>query len=552
MLSKLESPALFGKGWRLGVLLSFLSALAILVFNVVLTGWSSSTYPVQDGVGTAFTGSCHVVDTWSLGLRLLINILGTILLAASNYSMQCLSSPTRKNLDTAHANGRWMDVGIPGVRNLWHIQWYRTALWCGLIITSVPVHLLYNATIFRSLETEIYGVVMTNPAFLDTPLHNRNILTGAEANDTKAIEQIQTAYMSDENSFQRLDNADCIHAYAQSTISGYSDVVLITNYSTPSSTPIVFYYSLVNSFERDQLPFAWICQESQSGSLASNPVFCNAPAIEQHASEWTVEGKKIDYCLSRKIDEHCKLQFSTYAMGAVIACNGVKTICMLLTLLLHTEDIIVTLGDAISSYLKKGDPLTADKCLLEASDLRDLVKDKRNYSLPTRVLRAATWTRRRWGAAVSRERWIVAAITFIGVLIIDASFLVDSAVRVAAKQGSSNILWTIGFGAVDSRALIPGVLAGQEISDLVPAALVANLPQLLLSVAFVTYNGLWTGMLLAHEWHTFSTHRQPLRVSVPEGSQLATRWLTLPYRFSIPLLAFSSAMVSANLSRKAT
>lgn len=97
---------------------------------------------------------------------------------------------------------------------------------------------------------------------------------------------------------------------------------------------------------------------------------------------------------------------------------------------------------------------------------------------------------------------------------------------------------------MDSRALIPGVLPGNGLVNLVPATLLANLPQLLLSLAFVAYNGLFTSMLLAQEWQSFGTCRQPLRVSSPKGAQLATRWLTLPYRYSIPLLVGSSAMVS--------
>lgn len=77
-----------------------------------------------------------------LGADLAINILGTLLLGASNNCAQLLSAPTRKDIDDAHSRGKWLDIGTPSVRNIPILGRLRIALCTILFISSVPLHLL--------------------------------------------------------------------------------------------------------------------------------------------------------------------------------------------------------------------------------------------------------------------------------------------------------------------------------------------------------------------------------------------------------------------------
>jgi hypothetical protein len=43
-------------------------------------------------------------------------------------------------------------------------------------------------------------------------------------------------------------------------------------------------------------------------------------------------------------------------------------------------------------------------------------------------------------------------------------------------------------------------------------------------------------MILAADYNNFAIHRRPLRVSFPRGEQRSTWYLTIPYRYAIPLL----------------
>ncbi|KAK4992358.1 hypothetical protein LTR50_001116 [Elasticomyces elasticus] len=96
------------------------------------------------------------------------------------------------------------------------------------------------------------------------------------------------------------------------------------------------------------------------------------------------------------------------------------------------------------------------------------------------------------------------------------------------KKKSTNSMFSIGFGAVDSRTLITG-WAMTENWDNPP-----DHPSL---------NGLFTTLCLAEEWSLFAHERKGLRVSLPRsGSQRKTFFLQLPYRFGLPLLAISGLL----------
>ena len=56
------------------------------------------------------------------------------------------------------------------------------------------------------------------------------------------------------------------------------------------------------------------------------------------------------------------------------------------------------------------------------------------------------------------------------------------------------------------------------------------------------YNGLYTSMLMEQEWQSFAHRRKQLRVSLPVEGQRATYFLTLPYRYSVPLMVVCGLM----------
>lgn len=73
-------------------------------------------------------------------------------------------------------------------------------------------------------------------------------------------------------------------------------------------------------------------------------------------------------------------------------------------------------------------------------------------------------------------------------------------------------------------------------------AFVANAPQLLFSICYLTLSGLLTCIALAHEWNSFAVKRKGLRVTQPEGDQRGSYFLQLPFRWAIPVNAVSGLL----------
>ena len=117
-------------------------AFIVLLLNIVLLGWSSSLPTSNLGTKILFKGDCNQTSRSSILSHLVINILGTLLLAVSNAAMQCSSAPTRNDLDSAHAQGKWLHIGAGSMKNFKHISRSRKLTWSLLLLSSLPLHLL--------------------------------------------------------------------------------------------------------------------------------------------------------------------------------------------------------------------------------------------------------------------------------------------------------------------------------------------------------------------------------------------------------------------------
>ena len=95
-----------------------------------------------DILGPHNGGTCDSVRFYNRWLHFLINALSTILLGASNYCAQLLVAPTRKEVDRAHGDKRWLDIGVQSFRNLRTVNTERKVVWVFLMLSSGLLHLL--------------------------------------------------------------------------------------------------------------------------------------------------------------------------------------------------------------------------------------------------------------------------------------------------------------------------------------------------------------------------------------------------------------------------
>ena len=204
--------------WRGTARLAAATALLTLIINIGALGWAVSR--IASPTGSSWTevnysgnkgilrqiykGDCGTVEKINTWVHLAIKILSTALLSGSNYCMQCLSAPTREETDRAHADGKWLDIGVYSIRNLSSIPQKKKWLWWVLGLSSIPLHLLINSALYISLSAvPRYDVLFIKEDFLTT------------ANQTAL------------SAFETLDNARCIAAYASISLTDRRDVLVI-------------------------------------------------------------------------------------------------------------------------------------------------------------------------------------------------------------------------------------------------------------------------------------------------------------------------------------
>lgn len=131
-------------GWRTGVFTGLLVAIFVLVLNIVLLLVSllETEGSWIGGIAVLAKGSSQTISQISAAYHVLLNVLSTLLLGASNYTMQVLCSPTRADVDRAHRRGRSLDIGVFSLRNVLHLRWKRLLLWAILAVSALPLHLV--------------------------------------------------------------------------------------------------------------------------------------------------------------------------------------------------------------------------------------------------------------------------------------------------------------------------------------------------------------------------------------------------------------------------
>ncbi|MCJ1283445.1 hypothetical protein MMC26_002774 [Xylographa opegraphella] len=535
-------------GWRFGVLNCVMSVTLVLLVNIIITLVVGAHYGYTDGLGVLFDGSCDAVRRYNVVGHLVINILSTILLSGSNYCMQCLSAPTRQEVDKAHSKGVTLDIGIPSMRNLGYISRKRLTPWIMLACSSLPLHLFFNSVMYTSISANDYLIVAVNNAFIQPGPVN---LTAVEAPwnapnslDPELITSLRTAALS--GSLQYLDKTDCINSYAQDYLSTRSNLLLVLSTSSNNASAA----KVVNAWEHYNLvvyqntgcapdAYSWIC-----GDECLVPCQYRLQNVLSNVNNWQPYGMNIDHCLSQTTEEHCKLQFSLYLIVIVIIFNFIKAILMAYLAFGLTASPMMTIGDAIASFLNDTDGSTKGCCLHSRREFEALVDDLDNSDGPKWVHGPRQWTmnRKRWFSASSKTRWMFFFMLYFSAIVGCVTLLAYGIVHIVGPKDIST-LWNLGLGAVHTGTLINWSIPSTGSAGLIGCVLLANLAQPILSFLYFLYNGLFTCMLAELEWSNLIWVKKGVRVSnKPQGDQRSSYFLQLPYRYAIPIMMLSGVL----------
>ncbi len=498
------------RSWTKGIVFCSWVMGTVLSINILLTIIAAGIAYSRNGedefsFAAIYTGDCSRAKNWTTGLHLVINILSTAMLGASNYCMQCLASPSRAQVDEAHSQRRSVSIGVPNIWDLLRRQRGKRQLlgWL-LLITSLPVHMIYNSAIFFAFGPTEYSVVVGNGG----PVQNNGT---EDWNNCTELIGMDVATLNAElgrADLKTLSNQECIDTFAQDYVSGQKLVVLVTQKELPEGEPVVFMLGgnsggfsggdgsayrwmcggdsdcnkdiaskMLNGDEWTIQPLEWSTPTIQmevptqygfhnvSGQIyfntpdfpdstpdtirlneilsqdvyetelqaelddASNWVNASFPGnvtIFGHTARCQTQGMRpiklaetypVEHCLTVPMEESCQLVFSPPICLIVIGCNIIKLICALFTASDSRDDVFMTIGDAIASYLARPDPMTEGCCLLSKSLInkgtqgwyrKPKKKPKHGaIDIPDSRLPLQLPDRKWWFQAASTGRWVL-------------------------------------------------------------------------------------------------------------------------------------------------
>jgi hypothetical protein len=244
---------------------------------------------------------------------------------------------------------------------------------------------------------------------------------------------------SQSGSLIRLTPGECVAAYGTAIqtkwrnllivtadnekYSNFTNILLLEDWMAVNNTNVYMGWredALMNIELRDEV-LGWICsgltphQDSQCvdrlGEINSAPqpwVICPSCIADTcktcelqrmpSAPHWSV-----DYCLSEPAEPRCQLQFNLVIAVVVTVLNFFKAALMIYIVYSTEESPLMTIGDAIASFLDEQDDTTKGMGLLSISDLR------KGHSVGTSDWEDRRW---RWKDATSKKRRTITVILY--------------------------------------------------------------------------------------------------------------------------------------------
>ncbi|CAG7971945.1 unnamed protein product [Penicillium salamii] len=456
--------------------------------------------------------------------EVILNALSTVLLASSNFAMQCLNSPTRSEVELAHAKQRWLRTGAPSIRNLRFISKRKALLWLLLGASSFPLHMIWNSIILNSDEIKRFLAVTVTESFtkggywnippVSRPLRYNESLLFPFYHDMIADLQQQ----AQQNRLGSIDSPSCLREMTSSVATLRGSILLLVDAST---------YSPVESDS-----------PTNSSILAVYHLQPEMPTIHTEGLDWYPQypdfggpgGAPIISCQGRLISEVCTLDVIPAFLGVVIVCNALKLVSLLMIpYVMGNDPPLCTTGDIIQSFLQRPDIYTQDRCLATKRGFENLVPFRSN-SWSYRQSDGDIWKPRvsHWIEAVNLRHWLMHTFLLVIFLAIIGVFASGGVPLKYQHNGPTDFV---------------ARFRGQN--SIFPALLLGNVPQVVISYfSLAVYNAITT-MLTMSEWCEYSMASpkpaKGLRVSYPHPGTVQRK----PYFLSIPLkwiLPFIAAM----------
>lgn len=255
-----------------------------------------------------------------------------------------------------------------------------------ILITKLMVR-RYNSVIFSTTTANEYFAMAVPSNFQDlsipTASGNNSVMNQVLNNMT---ERARNGQLTQQN------QQDCIGTYSQRLVSSSSNVLVVVK-NTSDEIPLASYEPITTpSFGNtttQNFTSAWLCGDTDLG------LSCDTNWLAMNPERWNLTAQTsqnkgsplfVDHCLVQETDAQCTIQFipcklhyqqlmigltSTAVMIIVILCNLIKIGCFVAAICVRDFRPVVTLGDALATFLHRPDSNTDDLGPLSAVDVRD-------------------------------------------------------------------------------------------------------------------------------------------------------------------------------------
>lgn len=176
---------------------------------------------------------------------------------------------------------------------------------------------------------------------------------------------------------ERLDPNVCLNDYATNFQSLRGDLLLVqSGLSIPATPPAdnELYQNAAYSLSCILLQsYSWVC--NHEFEVSSFSVKCITPCedrvstLKENPDSWRPFGVQVKECYSLPTQQRCKLMFSPILCWVVTALNLLKMVLMMLTAMRTDKKPILTVGDAVASFMAVPDYTTVYMCLVSKQDI---------------------------------------------------------------------------------------------------------------------------------------------------------------------------------------
>ncbi|KAI8955421.1 hypothetical protein F4801DRAFT_601978 [Xylaria longipes] len=256
--------------------------------------------------------------------------------------MQRLAAPAREDIDRAHDAEKPMKIGSLALANFAVLSKKRLGVFFLLWASSLPLHLLFNSVVvYTSTNAEWQSYV-----FLDSEEELESLMSNTSALAISGVRQYNAMTEFEQTSLE--DNPFLQEPYCASNrpwlISG---LMTASTHSTPDPAKAgATSSSYLPAVDED--PWRWMCGYNDWNAA------CHAQKIME-SGRWMVEDLTISRCLARRLPELCELNVSLAILIVVLVAVSIKLIAIAFAVMLGRDLSLLTIGDAIASFLEDPD-----------------------------------------------------------------------------------------------------------------------------------------------------------------------------------------------------